>query len=98
MKWLEIIELRSVGKHQAKVEQWLADLTAGPDPEVKPEAIKVYHNSILKTDWSIHLHYESEQEDILKSPLGLRLAAALKEFGLVHHSVWGDRRYKGGIK
>ncbi|MCP5053916.1 MAG: hypothetical protein GY940_42505 [bacterium] len=88
MKWLEIIELRSVGKHQALVEQEFAELVTGVDPEVKPEAINVYHNSILETDWSIHLHYESEQEDILKSPLGLRLAAALKEFGLVHHSVW----------
>ena len=83
MKWLEIIELRSVGKHRAQVEQGLADLTAGADPEVN-----VYRNLTVNTDWSIHLQYESDQDDIRESPLGLRMAAALREFGLVHHCVW----------
>ncbi|MCP5108216.1 MAG: hypothetical protein GY950_32825 [bacterium] len=91
MKWLEIIELRSVGKHQAQVEKGLADLTAGAEPE-----INVYRNLTVSTDWSIHLHYESNRDDIRESPLGLRLAAALREFGLVHHSVW--LRGIGGIK
>jgi hypothetical protein len=88
MKWLEIIELRSVGKHQAQVEQGLAGLTAGSDPEIKPQAIKVYRNSTIETDWSIHLHHESEQDEIRESSLGLRLADALRRFGLVHHTVW----------
>ncbi|MCP5102274.1 MAG: hypothetical protein GY950_02795 [bacterium] len=94
MKWLEIIELRSASKYQAQIEQGLADLTAGADPESKPQAIDVYRNLTVSTDWSIHLHYHSEQEEKRESPLGLGLAAALREFGLVHHSVWG---YKGGI-
>ena len=88
MKWLEIIELRSVSKPHALVEQDLADLTAGADQESKPRAIDVYRNLTVETDWGIHLHYESERQDICQSPLGLCLAAALKEFGLVHHSVW----------
>lgn len=83
MKWLEIIELRSVGKHQAQVEQGLADLTAGANTQ-----INVYRNLTVNTDWSIHLHRESNRDDIHKSPLGLRMAEALREFGLVHHSVW----------
>jgi hypothetical protein len=88
MKWLEIIELRSAGKHQAQVEQGLAGLTAGPTPEIKPGTIKVYRNSTLETDWGIHLHHESKKDDIRESSLGLRLADALRKFGLVHHTVW----------
>lgn len=83
MKWLEIIELRSVGKHQAQVEKGLADLTAGAGPE-----INVYRSLTVNTDWSIHLHYESDRDDIRESSLGLRMAEALREFGLIHHSVW----------
>ncbi len=88
MNWLEIIELRSVSKQHALVEQDLVDLAAGADREFKPQAIDVYRHSTVETDWSIHLHYQSEREDVCESSLGLRLAAALKEFGLVHHSVW----------
>ena len=92
MKWLETIELRSASKHHTLVERTLADLTTGAHQEVKPQAISEYRNLTVETDWSIHLHYESERENICKSPLGLRLAAALKEFGLVHHSVWVERK------
>jgi len=94
MKWLEIIELRSVSKHHALVEQDLADLAAGADQEVKPQVINVYRHLTVETDWSIHLHYQSEREDVCESPLGLRLAAALKEFGLVHHGVWVEKYKK----
>jgi hypothetical protein len=94
MKWLEIIELRSVGKYRAEVEAGLSRLTAGTDEESALRDIKVYRNVSIDTDWSIHLHFQSPQKEMSTSPLALRLAAALKKFGLVYHSVWQD---KGGI-
>ncbi len=91
MKWLEIIELRSAGKHQAQIEQGLADLTTGADPEIKPWEIKVYTHVSVPTDFSVHLLHDSKEVDINGSPLGLRLTSALKEFGLVNHGVWVEK-------
>ncbi|MFZ2148405.1 MAG: hypothetical protein WAV28_14415 [Sedimentisphaerales bacterium] len=52
------------------------------------EEMKTFQHAALKSDWSIHLHWESERPEQNGSSLGLRLAQAFKEFGLVDHSVW----------
>jgi hypothetical protein len=51
-------------------------------------AMKTYRHAALETDLSVHLHWKSERPEENGSALGLRLAQALKEFGLVDHSVW----------
>jgi hypothetical protein len=43
---------------------------------------------MIDTDFSIHLFHDSKKVEKSGSPLGLRLASALKEFGLVNHSIW----------
>lgn len=90
MKWLEIIELRSVGRHQALVEQELADMVAGMEPKDKPRAVNVYSHVSVETDFSVHLLHDSETIEVNGSPLGLRLVSWLKEFGLVNHSIWKE--------
>jgi hypothetical protein len=88
MKWIEIIELRSVSHRcvlqELDVESFLTDASLA----VKPCAINVYRHGTIETDVSIHLLYDSEQADIHGSALGERLASFLKEFGLVNHTVW----------
>ncbi len=68
----------------------LTDLVVEPGSGDTSQAIRVYRNLTVDTDWSIHLHCQTHGADITRSPLALRLADALKEFGLVHHSVWAD--------
>ena len=94
MKWLEIIELRSVESNRTLLESQLQSLINEVNQEARQQKIKVYSHITVETDFSIHLYHDSKEADISGSPLGQRLASALKEFGLVNHSVWVDR-YNG---
>jgi len=94
MKWLEIIELRSVGSNRTLLEPQLQSLINDVNQETRQQKIKVYSHITVETDFSIHLLHDSKEADIGGSPLGLHLASALKKFGLVNHSVWVER-YNG---
>ena len=88
MKWLEIIELRSIDSNRESLESQLKKLINEVDKEIKKQTIKTYNRVMIDTDFSIHLLHESKKVDKGGSSLGLHLASALKEFGLVNHSVW----------
>ena len=94
MKWLEIIELRSVESNRELLESQLQKLINEVDRETKKQAIKVYSRVIVDTDFRIHLFHNSNKIDNSGSPLVLRLASALKEFGLVNHSIWVEMHSK----
>ncbi len=91
MKWLEIIELRSMGNKRAVIDSQLQSLINEVKQETRQQAIKVYSNITVATDFSIHLYHDLKEADFSGSPLGQRLASALKEFGLVNHSIWVER-------
>jgi hypothetical protein len=86
MKWLEIIKLRSMGKDSALLDELWMSLSKAP--QKGGVEIKTYRHAALDTDLSVHLYWRSNQPEENGSSLGLRLAQALKEFGLVDHSVW----------
>jgi len=88
MKWLEIIELRSAGGNSKLLESQLRELINDVDKETKRHAIKAYCRVMIDTDFRIHLLHDSKKVENSGSRLGLRLASALKTFGLVNHSVW----------
>ena len=88
MKWLEIIELRSAGSDRELLESQLQKLINEVEKEAKKQAINVYSRVMIDTDFRIHLFHDSKIVDNRKSTLGLRLASALKAFGLVNHSIW----------
>jgi hypothetical protein len=90
MKWLEIIELRSVGKNREFLERELKNLIEELEKETERRAIKVYNRVAIDSDFSIHLFHDSINADINGSPLGLHLVSTLKEFGLINHSVWTE--------
>ena len=94
MKWLEIIELRSASNVKIINDLDITDLLEGARDELKPDSIVIYRHETVGTDWSLHIHYDSEIENVQMSPLGLRLASALKETGLVNHTIWVERDNK----
>lgn len=94
MKWLEIIELRSVGSNRKLLKRQLKALIDEAHKKAEQQAIKVYNHVAIDTDFSIHLLYDSVKADINGSPLGLQLVSTLKEFGLVNHSVWIEKLIK----
>ena len=86
MKWLEVIKLRSAGKDSPLLEELLQSIDKFNQRGLVE--MKTFHHSALESDWSIHLHWESERPQQNGSSFGLRLAQAFKEFGLVDHSIW----------
>jgi hypothetical protein len=93
MEWLEIIELRTVDTKRELLESRLKELIDEVDMEAKKQVIKAYSHATIDTDFSIHLFQDSILENF-GSQLGLRLASALREFGLVNHSIWIEMHSK----
>jgi hypothetical protein len=92
MRWVEIIEIRSLSNEEALLEPDLPALLSELGKETEPERIEMYRHGEVKTDWSIHLHYASDSGEPTRSLLGLRLVSLLREFGFVHHSIWKEVR------
>lgn len=88
MKWLEIIELRSMDADREQLELELHKLIDEVDAQSKKQAIKVYIRFMLDTDFNIHLLHDSKKVENSGSQLGLRITSALKEIGLVNHHIW----------
>ena len=88
MKWLEIIELRTSDSNRELLKSQLQKLIEEVNAETKKQTIKSYCRTMVDTDFSIHLFHDSKAVEECGSRLGLRLASALREFGLVNHSVW----------
>lgn len=86
MKWLEVIKLRAAGGSLGFLEEFLLPIS-GPKQSGLVE-IRIYRHAVLETDLGVHLPWDSEMPEPNGSALGLRLAQALKEFGLVDHSAW----------
>ncbi len=101
MKWVEIITLRSPLRVKRQlIDELLNGLSDYDPPTDTPKhllEIDIYHHSVVETDFSIHIHWESEKETQDKSPLGLRFASALKPLGLLNHSVWIETATRGFI-
>ncbi len=88
MKWVEIITLRSPTKINAQVvDELLRQVNRSDVPKHLME-IRTYHHSKVETDLSIHIYWKSETGSQHKSPLGLKFSYALRNLGLLNHSVW----------
>jgi pyruvate-formate lyase-activating enzyme len=88
MKWVEIITLRSPSNINTQfVDELLKEISKPETPEDLVE-IRIYHHSVVETDLSIHIYWESEPRSQHKSPLGLKFSYALRNLGLLNHSVW----------
>lgn len=87
MRWLELIKLRGVGIGEGLLEELFREMNDAGQSRGLVE-IKTYRHAGLETDLSLHLNWESDHANENGSALGLRLAQALKEFGLIDHSIW----------
>jgi len=88
MKWIEVIQLRSVNCDRESLKTELQKLVNEVEKEKKKQAIKIYNRALLSTDFCIQIVHDSNNAENCGSPLGLRLVSALKDFGLVNHSIW----------
>jgi hypothetical protein len=88
MKCIEIIKLRTAGEVPESLKGFLSGLLKNGSPGLR-EA-RLYRHAAWETDWSLHLHWDSEEPEKDGSKLGLRLSQALKDFGLIDHSTWTE--------
>ena len=87
MKWLEIIEIRSVGSNQEILKSKMETLTREVPKEAE-QGIRTFSHVTNSSDFSIHLFHDSRIVPAAESDLGLHIASSLKEYGLVNHSIW----------
>ena len=91
MKWVEIITLRSPANNNTQlVDELLKEVGKSDTPKHLAE-IRMYRHSVVETDLSVHIYWKSDPGSQHKSPLGLRLSYALRNLGLLNHSVWIEK-------
>ncbi len=92
MKCLEIIELRTNDMDSKYLEKILVRFMDDLNKEYENYRVQLYRHLTVKTDWSFHIRIQTGINTTFPSQPGLRIASALKEFGLVHHSVWSEEK------
>jgi hypothetical protein len=80
MKWVEIITLRSPSRINEQfideLLKWVGESDSPTDMPKHLVKIKIYHHSVVETDLSIHIFWESETGSQNKSPPGLSVCFA----------------------
>lgn len=90
MRVVEVIQLRSVSHRLETLSDQIIDALRAGDRE--PEFVAIYRRNGLQTDLAIHIHGCATAGTAGPSDVGVRLASALKAYGLVEHSVWEKLR------
>ncbi len=86
MTWLEIISIRTAGLREAgRVFKICSRIFQSISIE-KLSNLTVFCNARYATDISIHLHWKSDPGQ--RSVLGLEVVSALKDLGLISHTLW----------
>lgn len=88
IKHKEIVLVRVLGNNReaimSEVSRKLSEINAAESRV----AIELFCNVTLPTDFSVHLDYYEPIKRKDPSTFGQILAEALKEFGLISHSLW----------
>ena len=87
MKRLEIIHLRSSGQPLESLGERIREsISSGGGNEA---VVTLYRRHGLETDLAVHICCHGKPQT-RPSDLGLNLAAALREYGLVEHTLWEE--------
>lgn len=82
--------VRSAGSNGDVVDATLKELMNSVAIEAKHEAIRIFRHEKLDSDICIVLFHNGKKTRTGGSLLGLNLSAALKEVGLVNHTIWSE--------
>jgi hypothetical protein len=90
VKWLEVVRLRSTGKYEGSLQEFMRSLGKKKQPGLV--GMTTYRHAGLETDLAVHLCWDSESPEKNGSALGIRLEQSLKEFGLSDRSLWVEEK------
>ncbi|VAX20436.1 hypothetical protein MNBD_IGNAVI01-3067 [hydrothermal vent metagenome] len=93
MSNLEIIQIRTAKTNQKLLNEFLSTWLAQINANEEIEEVKIYKRKDLETDYSVHIELSGVIKND-KNQLGERLASALKDFGIVNHSIWIEEKLK----
>lgn len=84
--------MRTGGDNRQALEQYLKDLYHDLEKDPNHPNFRIYENSDIVTDLSIHLFHSTKKPGKNQSPLGYHIASMLRSFGLVSHTTWMERK------
>jgi len=90
MKWAEVIMVRSAGSRREILNATLENLINEVLTEATHRAIRVFQHEKLGSDICIVLFHSRKKVRSGGSIFGEHLVAALKEIGLVNHTIWHE--------
>ena len=82
---LEIIHLRLTGKRPPGLVTQIQNSIGNQARSVK---IRIYDHISVTTDLGVHIHFDTHLSEPRYTELGIRLASALREYGMVEHTIW----------
>jgi hypothetical protein len=85
MSTLEVIHLRLAGEERSALVDLIRKSMETHEPSMD---IRIFGHASLATDLVVHLNHEARGRTPRASDLGVRLAALLRNYGMVDHSVW----------
>jgi len=95
MKCVEVITLRSLVKANIEsMDELLRQVFKSKISGVTPD-VSIYRHSMLETDFSIHIYWETKEQHTKGTPLGQQLTSGLEGLGLLTHSVWVEKSAQG---
>lgn len=89
-KWIEVVQVRTVIRDKNILKSTLNELTDAVKNIGSNDTIYVFTRELINTDICIVLFHDSPKQKTGESATGLQLASAMREFGVVHHSVWHE--------
>ncbi len=90
MKTLEIIHLRSSSEPLESLSRRIRDSIIAESKSA--ETVTLYRRRGLDTDLAVHIQHSGVPGEREPSRLALRLASALRAYGLVEHTLWEQPR------
>jgi hypothetical protein len=85
MRRLEIIHVRHGGTAPAEL---MDELRRTAKQVADLAEVRLYRHAVWTTDHCVHLRLDTDTNAPQFSELGMRIAEALREHGMVEHTVW----------
>jgi hypothetical protein len=88
MKWIELILVRALDSRQKPTIIRFVDHLMANGPSDQLKAVTMYRDAFVDTDICVYLQWEAQDKSPTRSDVGIKMAAALEEFGRVYHTLW----------
>lgn len=89
MRRLEIVHLRSSAEPLESLSRRIKE-SIGREARDQEAVITIYRRCGLDTDLAVHILHHRVSDRRGPSDLALRLASALRAYGLVEHTLWEE--------